>query len=423
MGQPVKKDGHRPHSKDTRTPRTDGKGSNDKGKGDDRGDRNERSDRGDKGDKGDGRKGDDRGDDRGDRRGRDALMPHASLEAKHVKTAAKVRSQQRASKNLARMAQVPPSPRTGKKGSDKSPDSSLRDSQNTFSKPDQTIIVFDWDDTLFPTHWLRHEQHIHWRYPLDEQTGFSEQDIRGFKKQLGSLQNNVQRVLAQAIGLGHVVVVTLARPPWVQLSCDNFFPQIGRFLQKHKIKVVYAQDLDGDSAQDYNKQQYESDEDAGRFWIQKKQQGIMGEISNFYGSSGSSWKNIISLGDSDFERYAMQASLSDYAAHNAKGTSAGPQVGAAGKKAAVLTPSTSKSKTPDKLAVSGFVGKHYRRLRCKTIKMFDSPTVDDLTTEMSMLHKWMPYLVKRDAGFDVDLEDEAVLYQVHCELTGEELAN
>eukprot|EP00397_Hematodinium_sp_SG-2012_P053393 GEMP01063706.1.p1 GENE.GEMP01063706.1~~GEMP01063706.1.p1 ORF type:complete len:362 (+),score=95.80 GEMP01063706.1:94-1179(+) len=349
------------------------------------------------------------------------LMPHASLDIKQSKSQHKVSSQARASISIAKITQEA-SGDVSKAKRGQNEGISHRDSQDVFSTKEQTIIIFDWDDTLFPTTWVRHEKGLHWRYPLEEQTkSFSDQEIATFKKQLSTLQKNVDRILTQAMTLGHVVIVTLARPPWVELSCDNFFQHIGRFVKKHSIKIVYAQDLAGGVVTNYDKQKFQCDADAEKFWIQKKQTAIMGEISDFYSKSESSWKNIISLGDSDFERYATQASLLDYATHDEETTATEPVVGSAGAKLAVLQPSKSKSKAPDNHAVSGWVGRHYRRLRCKTVKMFDSPGIEDLITEMSMLFKWMPYLVERDAGFDVDLEDETMLYDAHRELTGENL--
>eukprot|EP00397_Hematodinium_sp_SG-2012_P017406 GEMP01017797.1.p1 GENE.GEMP01017797.1~~GEMP01017797.1.p1 ORF type:complete len:360 (+),score=114.53 GEMP01017797.1:212-1291(+) len=351
------------------------------------------------------------------------LMPTQGMEEKARKSQDKLDSQAVACQRMTRLTRgVVDMPTLEELEEDAEGEDGNRDSQIKFAHPEQTIIIFDWDDTLFPTTWIRHDKNIHWRYPLAEQTNtYDAKDLAALTKQLKLLQDNVEKVLTLAMKLGHVVIVTLARPPWVELSCDNFFTHIGRFVTKHGIKVVYAQDMDG-KARTYDKQKFASSEDAERFWIQKKQNAIMGEIADFYSKSASSWKNVISLGDSDFERFATQASLLDYATVDDTETEVKPEVGSAAAKLAVLSPSHSKSKKPDNYAVSGWVGKHYRRLRCKTVKMFDSPSCEDLATEMSMLHKWIPFLVKRDAGFDVDLEDEEELYDAHYELTGEKLS-
>eukprot|EP00397_Hematodinium_sp_SG-2012_P009564 GEMP01009654.1.p1 GENE.GEMP01009654.1~~GEMP01009654.1.p1 ORF type:complete len:226 (+),score=56.51 GEMP01009654.1:814-1491(+) len=220
--------------------------------------------------------------------------------------------------------------------------------------------------------------------------------------------------------LGHVVVVTLSEPPWVELSCDNFFPQIGRFLKNHDIKVVYARDLDGEA--NNGKRTFQSDDEAIHYWTRRKQKAIISEVRNFYAQSSSTWKNVVSLGDSNFERFATQAALKYYSTLDGAPTELEPQVGSNADKRAVLKPSISKGLL-DSHAVSGWVGEHFRRLRCKTVKMFDAPDIEDLTTEMSILHMWMPYLVERDAGFDIDLDDDTHIYDAHFELTGENLAD
>jgi len=305
----------------------------------------------------------------------------------------------------------------GKKDSSLTPPSQSgashrRNSQNIFASKEQTVIVFDWDDTLFPTTWVRHEKGLHWRYPIDQQTKFPKQEREQIKQQLDKVSEEVERLLRLAGELGHVVIVTLAREPWVDLSVANFFSRVGKLIKRKNISVVYAQDME--DSQEYNKAEFKSDEEAEIYWIRKKQRAIQGEITKFYESSGSSWKNVISIGDSNFERMATIRSMEDYA-KDKKG-----EVNDAGETSGSLTVSDSKGFT-DEMCKSGTIGNHYRRLRTKTVKMFDSPNIEDLSTEMSMLYKWLPYLVQKDSGFDVDLEDDDKLYGAHKELTGEDL--
>ena len=49
------------------------------------------------------------------------------------------------------------------------------------------------------------------------------------------------------------------------------------------------------------------------FWIRKKQLAIQGEVRQFYSQyAGQSWKNMISIGDSDFERKATHKTMDEY---------------------------------------------------------------------------------------------------------------
>ena len=42
--------------------------------------------------------------------------------------------------------------------------------------------------------------------------------------------------------------------------------------------------------------------------------------------------------------------------------------------------------------------------RTKTFKLVDQPTVDELTTEVTLLEQWLPLMVTVDKNFDINLE-------------------
>jgi len=281
-----------------------------------------------------------------------------------------------------------------------------RNSQDTFSSADQTILVLDWDDSLFPTTWVRHYMGLHWRYPLECQPINATQKGK-IKQALDELSGEVEEFLHLALTKGRVVIVTLAKVPWVQLSCDNFFPRIGKLLKDQKISIVYAQEAQFTEAElppagnDPQSQE--------RYWTKRKQLAISGEVEHFYSQyPGQSWKNVISIGDSDFERRATIDTMGSYQLRTD------------------MTPSTSQNTNQDidpadMMCLSGTVGNHYRRLRTKTVKMYDSPRIKDLELEIQLLKKWLTSLVSLDRGLDVDLEDDEKLADTHRLLTGEVL--
>ncbi|CAD7942175.1 unnamed protein product [Amoebophrya sp. A25] len=274
-----------------------------------------------------------------------------------------------------------------------------RNSQDAFATKDQTILVFDWDDTLFPTTWVRHYMGLHWKYPLQEQPINAIQK-RKIKLALDELANEVEQFLLAALQRGRVVIVTLARVPWVKLSCDNFFPRIGQLIKDHDINIVYAQEAR--SSSDREQDPPVNDPAAQEaFWTGKKQLAIRREVEHFYSQyPGQSWKNVISIGDSDFERKATHATMQGYSKDHD------------------LRVSLSRGEE-DVMCLSGYVGNHYRRLRTKTVKMYDSPRIKDLELEIQLLKKWLNALVALDSGLDVDLEDDERLAETHRLLTGE----
>lgn len=283
---------------------------------------------------------------------------------------------------------------------------SRRNSQSDFASQSQTIQIFDWDDTLFPTTWVRHYMGLHWKYPLDQQEGITPVQKRKIKTALEDLQDEVEGMINLAFTKGHVVIVTLAKHPWVALSCENFFPKIKKLLNDKNVTIVYAQELNFAHAElpPPNPEDPESQE---QYWVKKKQLAIESEVRKFYTQyPGQSWKNVISIGDSDFERRATYETMMGYKADQ-------------GNSAAQLD--LSRSKGEDVMCLSGMVGNHYRRLRTKTVKMYDSPRIKDLQLELQLLKKWLPSLVNLDSGLDVDLEDDERLADTHRLLTGEVL--
>ena len=139
-----------------------------------------------------------------------------------------------------------------------------------------------------------------------------------------------------------------------------------------------------------------------QYWTAVKQAAIVKAINKFYSQyPGQSWKNVISIGDSDFERLATQQGVGAYGNANQL--------------------ADSKSKGFDAMCKSGVTGGHYRRVRTKTVKMLDDPLAEDLMSELSMLNRWIAHIIELDGGFDCDLDDDNNLYQAHRKLTGEEL--
>jgi len=85
---------------------------------------------------------------------------------------------------------------------------------------DDTLIFFDWDDTLLAYSWLRSSGH-------KEQAAACE-----------SLSSYVAALLAAAMKLGRVVIVTNGNDGWVEHSCALFMPNLMPFISV--VTVVSA---------------------------------------------------------------------------------------------------------------------------------------------------------------------------------------
>merc|ERR1711871_671871 len=89
--------------------------------------------------------------------------------------------------------------------------------QAEFFKPEQTIILLDWDDTLCPSHWIRSNRPtLGFFKPPPEQDRFT--------VPLRKLEEQCYDLLSLALKLGKVVIVTNAVEPWVETSAKNFMP-------------------------------------------------------------------------------------------------------------------------------------------------------------------------------------------------------
>jgi len=264
-----------------------------------------------------------------------------------------------------------------------------KSTQHLFADPSQTFIVFDWDDTLFPTTYVRDDMKLCWQTPMKNQRLLSREKT-DILRNLQRCSDSCCSLLQDACCSGKVVLVTLARSPWVTTSCDNFYPEVGEFIKAMGIPVIYAQECD---EVEYDKLAMSSSAAEENCWAQVKGQAIAKLLQEFYSQyAGQSWKNIISIGDSDFERLGTQQATQDYMRQNG----------------------INRSHTVE---LKG----HVYKVRTKTFKMLDQPSVEELAVELALVQQWVPLMTRLDNSFDVnlsDLEDPAVLRHIEQTLLG-----
>jgi len=95
-------------------------------------------------------------------------------------------------------------------------------------KPHQTLIVFDWDDTLLPTTYLCY-------IGLEKITPEIE-------KKLTLLDERASKLLAKAVRAGKVYIVTNAKDMWVETSSRKYLPLTHRVIVDGSITVVSARE-------------------------------------------------------------------------------------------------------------------------------------------------------------------------------------
>lgn len=277
-----------------------------------------------------------------------------------------------------------------------------RNSQQAFAEKMHTQLVLDWDDTLFPTTWVREDCKLDWRYSLDEQLRPG-QRLEAIKALLAKHLVRVEEFLDYASTVANILIVTLARRPWVENSMEKFMPGLMKIVERHQLKVIYAQEYaNPKEVQEFMQDSKKSQEEGQAFWTGVKGTAIHKELDELHKKFDASWKNVISLGDSDFERYGTVSAGEDYMKREMEGGNV-RQTGL----------------TAEGVDKDG----HLKRLRVKTVKMLDKPTVLELTAELTLLKRWLPHVVRRDEGFDVEIDgtdDDGKLVELHKHVTDEE---
>jgi len=100
--------------------------------------------------------------------------------------------------------------------------------QPTKGKDHNTLIIFDWDDTLLPTSFLSPNG------IFNENIKLSEKDLEKVSK----LEQNAYKILSLAVAKGDTSIITNAAPGWIEYSSKRFYPKIQELFDK--IKIISA---------------------------------------------------------------------------------------------------------------------------------------------------------------------------------------
>lgn len=226
----------------------------------------------------------------------------------------------------------------------------VTNSQLRFMEPDQTIIIFDWDDTLCPSTWMRRHCASTRGSPSSLMKGAIEEETA---LELEHLSNQVIPLLRGAQAMGKVVLVTNAKRPWVSTSCARFIPKVQEQLKG--IDIIYAMEFLGDQQRITNETLIES-----------KARAMKSAVSDFYSKyERQSWKNLISIGDAHYEHEAIR------------------QV--ARERPGGVLPEISK------------------KCRTKTVKFIESPTISGIVLQLSLLENWLAKVILTDGDIAIDM--------------------
>ncbi|OQR92973.1 hypothetical protein ACHHYP_03029 [Achlya hypogyna] len=145
-----------------------------------------------------------------------------------------------------------------------------------------TVIVLDWDDTLFPNSHLTRRN-----YPLEEGSFVLTKSDHVL---LTKLVEHIAVFLAACIEANRTcIIITNGEAGWVEASCTRFMPSLLPLLSN--LQIV--------SARTGFEHKYPIDE-----W---KVACFTQELAKIMGHKSHAQQHIISIGDSHYERVALQA--------------------------------------------------------------------------------------------------------------------
>mmetsp|Transcript_733 Transcript_733/g.1571 ORF Transcript_733/g.1571 Transcript_733/m.1571 type:complete len:652 (-) Transcript_733:121-2076(-) len=229
-----------------------------------------------------------------------------------------------------------------------------------------TVIILDWDDTLFPTTWVCEHMKLQWSCPcppLDE-----------YVKPLAAAEEQALKLVAAATRLAATVaIVTLARQPWVETTCRNFYPSMHRALLEHDLPVVYARDVTGGAISGQCDQVIPGTTSANGSVLKGRAIARLctdrSPLLPAFGVGGVWGVNVLSIGDSTYEAEGLKLATEQWAFHN--------------------------HRTAERLP------------RPKTVKMLDEPAVCDVRNQLRLIVGWLGAMVRTDVPFNLDLADIA----------------
>ena len=93
----------------------------------------------------------------------------------------------------------------------------------------KTLVIFDWDNTLFPSTFLA----------SNSCTLLCSTVPTSIQEQISKLEQNAISIITTAQQHGQVAIITNAESTWVELSCHKYFPNLFPILES--ITIISAQ--------------------------------------------------------------------------------------------------------------------------------------------------------------------------------------
>lgn len=230
-------------------------------------------------------------------------------------------------------------------------------SAQQYADPGQTLIFFDWDDTLFPTTEVFKRRGV----PLSRDAWKAELPP-DLESDLALWRGALYQYLCIACSLSErVAIVTNSSRPWVDHCVDRFAPSLRQLLDDTRgvLRVVYTRKGEHNTGQAAR-----TSKEGKRRVTDLKLEAMKAEAVAFYSRyPAQTWKNILSVGDMKYEHDAVQQLTS-------------------GRRAVSLP---------------------RERVRTKALLLPGSPSLSELTLRLQFSSLMLPVYVRFDGDIDLDL--------------------
>lgn len=172
-------------------------------------------------------------------------------------------------------------------------------SYEEFYKNNHTIIYIDWDDTLSPTTYFTKQE---LKLDIDEKN----ENFLKTKDDLDKLSDkiiNVLNTIKNSSTKEHpidIYIVTNAELDWVEMSSKKFMPKVYEYLAEHKIDIFSAKAL-------YHEITGNKEENSLQYVLWKYSTFLHILKTRFTDFNQYIKLNLISIGDSTVEKYALES--------------------------------------------------------------------------------------------------------------------
>lgn len=215
--------------------------------------------------------------------------------------------------------------------------------------PETACIIFDWDDTLFPTWYI---QNVIRPCAAGTDPGCPVPEM--FVETLRTFADDVASLLRKARSVARVAIVTLAQRPWAEQSARIYLPGLNfdDLIAELDIPLYYAREC-------VRKQEVRLDEEGVNMFVIAKRNAMVKCLSKMRKKVGVEQTNIVAIGDSIVEHEAI------------------------------------------KEVVWSWEGHHL----CKSVLLLDKPPVEILRNEIQVLCSGIEKMVAYTDDFDFNMEN------------------